>query len=217
MTIPTTSADAATALRGLAAVIRKHGTCAPAALDEIADRLTQHAEAGAVEDTELPYCFSGAGVVFVRTRDKQSLAKIREWLHTYEAASPTIQALREEVSRLRAIHPAQPASQEGEKWAKCVRSFAWRLPADEQDKAEELAKFLEAIPHPTGDKVRGLVEKWRVEAKRLREQAGRAVKRRKFGLDSATDETELRQAAQDAEAYAHELAAALDQEKNDGR
>jgi hypothetical protein len=172
--------DAAKALRGLAAVIRKYGTCAPAALEEIADRLAalsareggdQHAEAGAVA-----WCMTyahpgdpsicGRGVYFDRRELEADVADIEE-----AGAIPTIRPLiYGDTPAHPASHPSYQSatdsagigsSQQGEKW---LREKATEMRMADADKAsvEELCQYLNTYvrPHfalndsPAADKVR---------------------------------------------------------------
>lgn len=52
-----------------------------------------------------------------------------------------------------------------------------------------------------------LAKRWRAEAVKLREQAGRALRRENAGYHPAVPHSELAQAAKDADSYAHELEA----------
>jgi hypothetical protein len=125
-------------------------------------------------------------------------------------------------------HPAQPAShpsyqsatdssgigssQQGEKW---LREKATEMRMADADKAsvEELCQYLNTYvrphfalneAHPTGDRVRGLVEKWREESGRMAEDTAALLR------DDACFADGKSSGIADC---ADELAAALDQEK----
>jgi hypothetical protein len=105
------------------------------------------------------------------------------------------------------IHPAQAASQEGEDangddpspsdYRRCLKCGFVVDVALGSCKPGTDAPML---AHPTGDRVRGLVEKWRDQARRHRE----------CGPNGAV-------LAEVRDRCADELTAAIDQEKNDGR
>jgi hypothetical protein len=109
-----------------------------------------------------------------------------------QALSDRIRAIPEEL----ALHPAQPASQQGEiSEARVEAALAvLGLRADRKDDVRAALRVAGAA-HPTGDRVRGLVEKWRAEAMDYEP-----------GPDSTGPDRELLRRCD-------ELAAALDQEK----
>lgn len=203
MTSPTTSADAAAKI---AAEMREWATgegCFDDGIGEgkpllmvwqtqesylaLADRiatLTQHAEAGAV-----------AWIYKERYghRDECWIERINRTLPVWEHkdAIPLF------------LQPAQPASQQGEvhvfQCRRCPVSVESRWLEPECPECGDPCEFDPSgkpaqIPRPTGDKVRGLVEKWR-----------------------ANESTCVMYAKTVRHECADELAAALDQEKNDGR
>lgn len=218
MTSPTTSADAeyhVSVLRELSATLIDRSPSRHAAIEYAIATLAQHAEAGAVVDT--------GGLL----TDDESLSyagqrKVVE--HMTVEIREAIALLHSIQSRAEAIDcqpiPAQPASQQGERlqrWGRGPEPHPYLLQRLEDGywtpwHIAQAAVDAAASPHPTGDKVRALLK----SCKPLAAVVSMMGDHQKTSTECLYGINGTRFTFRDMAAIAA-IAAALDQEKNDGR